>query len=124
MAITLLDLIAIAFGVFNVLRLVSYLPQILAVARDRHGAATISVSCWTIWIGANVNTALYGWTHLDDLSLVAVSVLNAAGCGTVLALAIFKRFVAQRQGSILAEFDGCIRRNSALVKYRASHRSQ
>jgi hypothetical protein len=84
MAITPVDLIAIGFGVFNVLKLVSYLSQILAVARDRHGAVTISVSCWAIWIGANVSTALYAWTHLGDLSLVAVSVLNAAGCSTVL----------------------------------------
>ncbi|WP_428671920.1 hypothetical protein [Reyranella sp.] len=122
MAITLLDLIAIAFGASNALRLVSYLPQIVAVARDRHGAATISVSCWSIWIGANVSTALYAWAHLDDLSLVAVSVLNAAGCGTVLALALAKRFGAKRPLGILALFEGCIRRNSAFVKYRASDR--
>jgi len=121
MAITLLDLIAIAFGASNALRLVSYLPQIVAVARDRHGAATISVSCWSIWIGANVSTALYAWTHLDDISLVAMSVLNAAGCGTVLALALVKRFVAKPPG-IVAFFEACIRRNSAFVKYRASHR--
>jgi hypothetical protein len=124
MAITPVDLIAIGFGVFNVLKLVSYLSQILAVARDRHGAVTISVSCWAIWIGANVSTALYAWTHLGDLSLVAVSVLNAAGCSTVLTLAVFKWFMVQRRVSILAMFEGCIRRNFALVKYRASHRSR
>jgi len=124
MTITLLDLIAIAFGASNALRLVSYLPQIVAVARDRNGAATISVSCWSIWIFANVSTALYAWAHLDDLSLVAVSVLNAAGCGTVLALALAKRCVAKRPPGTLASFEGCIRRNSAFVKYRAIGRSQ
>ena len=33
------NVIALAFDVFNFLRLASYFPQIVAVARDRQGAA-------------------------------------------------------------------------------------
>ena len=62
-----LDPITVAFGVFNVLRLASYFPQIVAVARDRHGATAISFSCWSMWIGANASTALYAWAKLGDL---------------------------------------------------------
>jgi hypothetical protein len=88
-----LDLIAFAFGAFNLLRLASYFPQIIAVARDRHGATAISFSCWSIWIGANASTAGYAWANIGDVSLAVISAFNAACCATVLLLAAYKRLV-------------------------------
>lgn len=79
------------FALFNTLRLVSYLPQIIRVARDPHGAAAISYTCWVIWIGANASTAAYAAINLGDLWLSAVGSFNAACCTIVVGLTFWKR---------------------------------
>ena len=95
MTLSITDLIALAFGAFNVLRLASYIPQIVAVARDQHGATAISISCWTIWVGANGTTALYAWVTVGDTALAIISAFNAICCMIVLLLASYKRAAVQ-----------------------------
>jgi hypothetical protein len=91
-----LDVTTLSFVTFNILRLASYLPQIIAVARDPNGATAISLSCWTIWVGANAATGIYAWLKLGDPSLAAISACNAASCAAVLVLAAYKRVEAVR----------------------------
>lgn len=86
-----LDWIVLSFSFFSSLRMASYLLQIVALIRDRNGATAISLSCWTIWVGANASTGLYAWVHLSDIGLAAVSAFNATCCTIVLGLAAFKR---------------------------------
>jgi hypothetical protein len=101
MAVGSIDLVAAALGLFNVLRLASYFPQLVAVARDQNGATAISFSCWSIWIGANAATAVYAWLNLRDVPLAVVSAFNGICCGAVLTLARYKRAAARvrRSGS-------------------------
>jgi hypothetical protein len=88
---TLSEASLLAFTVFSGIRLVSYLPQICKVARDRNGASAISYSTWTLWTGCNLSTGLYAAINLSDLLLAAASVLYALCCLAVIALTAAKR---------------------------------
>ena len=79
------------FSIFNILRLGSYLPQIVRVATDTEGAKAISYSTWCVWIGANGSTAAYAIVNITDWTLFAVSFVNALGCAAVVALTMWKR---------------------------------
>jgi hypothetical protein len=88
---TLGDLSFYLFTVFNGLRVVSYLPQILRVARDENGASAISYTTWLLWTGANATTGLYAGINLNDPMLAAINWLNAICCALVIALTAWKR---------------------------------
>ena len=79
------------FSIFNILRLGSYLPQILRVAADNEGAKAISYSTWSLWIGANASTAAYAVVNIADMTLFIVSAMNAIGCALVVGLTALKR---------------------------------
>ena len=87
---TLADLSFYLFTIFNGLRVVSYLPQIVRVARDRHGAAAISYTP-VLWTGANATTGLYAQVNLNDPMLAAINGLNAGCCALVVVLTAYKR---------------------------------
>jgi hypothetical protein len=90
------DAVSFAFGLFNLLRLASYFPQIVAVARDDHGAYAISLTSWTVWVGANATTALYAWARLADFALASISAFNTACCLLVFFITAYKRLAFTR----------------------------
>jgi uncharacterized protein YjiS (DUF1127 family) len=79
------------FTISNVLRLVSYVPQIHKIARDTHGASAISYSTWILWLVANGTTAVYSISTLGDATMAWVNGLNALCCVIVIILTAFKR---------------------------------
>ena len=99
---TLSEASLLAFTVFSGIRLVSYLPQICKVARDRNGASAISYSTWTLWTGCHLSTGLYAVINLSDLLLAGASVLYALCCLAVIALTAAKR---RRVPVVLADVD-------------------
>jgi hypothetical protein len=112
------NLTFIAFAIFSSLRIVSYVPQILKVAYDNHGATAISYSTWFLWTGANVATALYALVNLKDLYLAGISAVYGACCIVVIVLTSIKRRRMQhgpRRGADPAN------QRSALVKSIENH---
>ena len=101
------DLIALSLSVFNLLRLGFYVPQIVAVARDRHGATPVSLLCWMIWIGANASTALYAGVNIGDTRLCLINAFNATCCAIVLLIAACKRARAPVTSAPIGKAESC-----------------
>lgn len=88
---TLPELVYGLFTLFNGVRVVSYLPQIVRIARDRNGAAAISYTTWASWTAANGSAGLYAAVNLGDPTLATLNLLNAACCLIVVFLTAAKR---------------------------------
>jgi len=87
----LLQSITGIYAVCNAVRLLMYVPQMVAVMRDRCGAHAISLITWTYWSFSHAVTAVYCHVMANDLMLAGVMWGNAAGCLAVVALTMKKR---------------------------------
>ena len=106
---TLSDLTIVLFSLFNFLRLISYLPQIIRIARDKMGAPTISYATWAMWIGANGSTAAYAAVNVHDWMLCLISAFNSFCCIIVVILTVYKRNEF-RQGAAMGGEDALAQR--------------
>jgi hypothetical protein len=91
------------FTFFSSLRIVSYVPQIVKVARDKNGASAISCMTWSLWTFANLATAFYAAINLKDRYLTAVSGVYALCCVVVILLTIAKRLTTSTSSAISAD---------------------
>jgi hypothetical protein len=87
----LLQSITAIYAVCNAARLLSYVPQIVAVARECSGAHALSLISWTFWSFSHAVTAIYCATVVDDALLAGMMWGNAIGCAAVVALTTIKR---------------------------------
>ncbi len=91
----LLQLVTGVYVACNAARLLAYVPQIVAVARENSGAHAISLVTWLFWTVSNISTAVYCATITMDALLTSMMCGNAAGCFAVASLTVMKR---QRYG--------------------------
>lgn len=76
---------------FNTLRVFSYVPQIMALAKDVTDAKAISLLTWSFWCMANLTTSLYATFVAHDMLLAMMSYGSTSGCTIVVAIVIYKR---------------------------------
>ena len=94
---TSVDYSSIAFALFNGARVLAYLPQIVRVHRDSHGATGVSVTTWSLFTAANVATISYAVTVSGDLVVAGVFGLNTIGCLVIVGLTAARRFRLDHQ---------------------------
>ena len=91
MEAVLTEILITVYVATNGLRVASYLPQIVSVARDHAGAKVISITSWSFWTVSNATTALYAWAVVDDRLLSLMSAANTMCCAVVVAMVVVKR---------------------------------
>lgn len=75
----------------NSARIISYLPQIIAVYRCDDGARSISLLTWTFWCVSHLAALLYGAVVIRDVFFCSVSAMNCLCTGIVSVLAFHRR---------------------------------
>lgn len=87
-----LHAITAIYAVCNVVRLLFYVPQLLAVVRDPSGACAISLSTWTFWSFSHAVTTVYCGAVVNDPLLAVMMLGNTVGSCAVVALTVRQRF--------------------------------
>jgi hypothetical protein len=83
--------VAGAFTLVNALRVLAYVPQIVAAARDANGASGISSATWTLFLISHLTTIAYAIVYLGDMIVALVFFGNAVACLAIIAITLVKR---------------------------------
>lgn len=96
---TLASCSLVAFALLNFARVIAYIPQIIRIHRDAHGAASVSIMTWVLFTGANVTTVTYAVAGGESAGYLIAFVfsLNAVGCGLIASLTAWKRVAFAKQ---------------------------
>lgn len=89
----LIAAITFAYVSLGAVRVLSYVPQIWAVSKERSEAKAISLITWTFWTLANLTTGLYATVVVPDMLLALMSYGNTLGCAIVVGIVMYKRKV-------------------------------
>ena len=85
------------FTACNTLRVLAYVPQIVRIAQDTHGAQAISYTTWGLFALSHMSTVVYALATVENITMAVVFGVNALACCTILGLTALKRRSSARQ---------------------------
>lgn len=83
--------VMLAFLITNLARILAYLPQIVAIARDDGRAKAVSAATWTLFCVSNLSSALYAGLLTGDRTMLIAFAANTACCAVIVGLLCWKR---------------------------------
>lgn len=86
-----LTLITGMYLLFNGARVLSYLPQIIAISKEHNKVTAISLTTWIFWALANLTTGIYSQVEVHDFMLTLINYGNALCCFIVVGMVMYKR---------------------------------
>jgi hypothetical protein len=93
-----LSVIAWIYFVTNAARVLTYMPQIVAVWCSNDGAYAISLLTWGSWVVSHLAAVAYGVVVVRDFFFVAISLVNLVCCAAVTLIATLRRREAMSRG--------------------------
>ena len=94
---TVADITLAVFTLFNSLRFLAYIPQIVKALKDESGAEAISFGTWGLFLASHASAMAYAIENQGDWKMASLFLSNAAGCGAILAIAAWQRYRHRRR---------------------------
>ncbi|MBA2548210.1 MAG: hypothetical protein H0V16_07095 [Burkholderiaceae bacterium] len=91
MTLELTAIVTTIYASCSALRLLFYVPQMVAIVRERSAAHAISLASWIFWSLSHAATAMYGYVVANDALLAAMMMCNTLGSSSIVALTLIKR---------------------------------
>lgn len=91
--VTTENAVVLAFLITNAGRVLAYLPQIVAIVRDRNRAVAVSCATWSLFFVSNLASALYAGIIAMDVAMMIAFAANTLCCAAIVSLLCWKRAV-------------------------------
>jgi hypothetical protein len=104
---TVADITLALFSLFNSLRFLAYVPQIIKALKDTSGAEAISFGTWGLFLASHVSAMAYALVNVRNWTMAILFLSNAIGCAAVLGIAGWKRAQHRRRRAAAASLTVC-----------------